>query len=129
RSNKMALTGNNIELLVKLGVNNGESKANLNAEIEKLQKQLKEVKIDIKIDPQAIKTLNQLSTMDFSKLTQSINGLKTDLKSMQAEAKTTAKVTEKEFKASSKEIEAAFGHLGSHFKKSVKSGIKADIND
>lgn len=119
----MALTGNNIELLVKLGIASGESKANLNAEIEKLQKQLKEVKIDIKIDPQAVKSLNQLATMDFSKLTQSINGLKTDLQGVSKTAQTEANAIQRSFKDISPSMDAAFNHLGKNLQQQMRKGI------
>lgn len=119
----MSMTNNSLELLVKLGVNDGESKKNLNAEIASLQKQLESVKIDIKIDPQAITSLKTLASMDFSKLTQSINGLKTDLKGVGQSAKIEANTIQRSFKEVAPTIDAAFSHLGKNLQTQMRKGI------
>lgn len=119
---------NAVELLVKIGIDTSK-KADLQTEINNLGKSLEGLKVDIKFDKEAIRSLNDLAKMDFSKLTQSINSIKTDLKAISGEAKQTAKMTEDEFKKASKDIEDAFGHLGNNFKKVVKKGISHDIDD
>lgn len=112
-----------IELRVVLGVNDGDSKKNLNLQISELQKKLDEVKIDIKIDPKAISALDNLAKMDFSKLTQSISGLQDGLKNAGKTASETANTTKKDFKDASKDIDKAFGHLGKNLQVAMKKGI------
>lgn len=119
----MALTGNGIELLVKLGVATSESKANLNKEIEALQKQLNEVKIDIKIDPQAIKSLNQLATMDFSKLVQSANEVKKGLDGVGKKAGEETAIVKKKIAEVAPSIDQAFNGISKNLTKEIKQGI------
>lgn len=119
----MAITNNGIELLVKLGVNNGESKANLNKEIASIQKQLNDVKINIKIDPQAIKSLNQLATMDFSKLVSSANEVKNAMNGIGNSAKSETAIIQKSFKEIAPTMDATFSHLGKNLQQAMRRGI------
>lgn len=120
---------NKIELLVKLGVNQGDSLKNINEQIDHLQTKLNDVKVDIKFDKEAVKSINQLASVDFHKFLKGVEEIKKGLKETQEQAKLTAKVTEGEFKKSGTDIENAFGHLGEKFSKKVKKGITADINE
>lgn len=120
---------NKIELLVKLGVNQGDSLKNINEQINHLQTKLNDVKVDIKFDKEAIKSINQLASVDFHKFLKGVEEIKKGLKETQEQAKLTAKATEGEFKKSGTDIENAFGHLGEKFSKKVKKGITADINE
>jgi TP901 family phage tail tape measure protein len=109
--------GNGIELKIILGVNDGASKDNLNTQIKDLQKKLDQVKIDIKIDPKAISALENLSKLDFSKLTQ-------EFKNVGKEASKMATVTADELeKAMAKAAEITGVKLG----KAIR-GSAADID-
>lgn len=119
----MSMTGNSLELLVKLGIAKGDSKENLNNQIAEIQKQLKEIKVDIKIDPQAIRSLDTLANMDFSKLVKSANEIKGAMEGVGKSSKPAADQIQRDFKEIAPAMDATFGHLGKNLQQAMRKGI------
>lgn len=111
-------TNNGIELKIILGINDTASKGNLNSQITELQKKLDQVKIDIKIDPKAVAALEKLSTMDFSKLTQSVGEVRKESEKM-------ATATAAEIETAMKKATEA---IGINFKRVIK-GSTDDLDE
>lgn len=109
----MPNTGNNIELLVKLGIDKS-NKTDLQTQVDQLGKTLSGLKVNINIDQKAISALEKLSTMDFSKLSSSV----------QKTTKEVENIAVKSAKEVQDSIKKASDALGMNFSKAAQSGFK-----
>lgn len=141
------LTDNPIELLIKLGVNEGSSKANINTQISELSSKLDELKISVNIDNKAVDSLEKLSKVNLDKLSQTIKKMEGDFEGLgdkgkgagddlakgigqagQASEETTRTVKKSaeemsEFmKIASQDIDKTFGHMSKEFRENLARG-------
>lgn len=118
----MPNTNNSLELLVKLGIDKS-NKTDLQTQVDQLGKSLAGLKVDIKIDPSAIKALEKLSTMDFSKLAASAKKATDDVsKSTRKTAEEAEKIMKETFGSKiPKAIEKGFSGSANDIKKQFKS--------
>lgn len=118
----MPNTNNSLELLVKLGIDKS-NKTDLQTQVDALGKSLAGLKVDIKIDPSAIKALEKLSTMDFSKLAASAKKATDDVsKSTRKTAEEAEKIMKETFGSKiPKAIEKGFSGSANDIKKQFKS--------
>lgn len=104
---------NNVELLVKLGIDTS-NKADLQGQVKKLGEQLSAMEVNIKIDPKAISALEKISTMDFSKLVSNSKNATNQVSTM----------TIKSAKEAKEAMESAFSSIGKNFPKSAEKGFQ-----
>lgn len=118
----MPNTNNSLELLVKLGIDKS-NKTDLQTQVDQLGKSLAGLKVDIKIDERAIKSLEQLSNMDFSKLAASAKKATDDVsKSTRKTAEEAEKIMKETFGSKiPKAIEQGFSGSANDIKKQFKS--------
>lgn len=118
----MPNNANSLELLVRLGIDKS-NKTDLQTQVDALGKSLAGLKVDIKIDPSAIKALERLSTMDFSKLAASAKKATDDVsKSTRKTAEEAEKIMKETFGSKiPKAIEKGFSGSANDIKKQFKS--------
>lgn len=128
----MPNTNNSLELLVKLGIDKS-NKTDLQTQVDQLGKSLAGLKVDIKIDPSAIKALEKLSTMDFSKLAASAKKATDDVsKSTRKTAEEAEKIMKATYgdkipKAMSKGFSGTIADISKQLKQ-LGSNVKVDFD-